>query len=296
MSELIMCLLIGFCGGLLGGFLGIGGSLVFIPALSIFLDGDSDKQHLFQAAAMGVNLFVALAAVVKHIRAKVVRADAVMRMAPAALIMIFVGVWTSNHFEGAVLARIFAIFLVYVIGMNLRKIVKQIGKMKLEKQEARAAVLNGEANSTNSDTAGTSSNNGSNPRRGNVTTPRGLFVGSVMGYMAGLLGIGGGGIAVPLQQVVYRTPLRQCIGTSTAVICITAGFGAIYKNYSLHTLVDGKFTFVDDSLPLIMAIVPTAIVGAYIGATLTHYIPTLYLRIAFVVLLFFAALKMFGWL
>ncbi len=268
MDELLICLAIGLAGGVLGGFLGIGGSLIIIPALTIAF---GEQQHLYQASAMVVNLFVGLAALTRHLRAQVVRMDAIYRMAPPAIVCILLGVWASNHFSGGRLAQAFAVFLVYVIVMNIRKIVVMAKKHGFGWGQPKSYP-----------------NTGKN-LPGNVTTGRGVFIGTVMGFMAGLLGIGGGGIAVPLQQVIFKTPLRQCIGTSTAVICITAGIGAIYKNLSLP---DHGYDFWEQSFPYITALVPGAIIGAYIGATLTHKLPTLWVRIAFVILLIFAGAKM----
>jgi len=62
--------LIGLAAGALGGLLGIGGSIIMIPALAIFL---GDDQHLYQAAAMVVNIAVALPAAIRHKRAGALR-------------------------------------------------------------------------------------------------------------------------------------------------------------------------------------------------------------------------------
>lgn len=249
-----------------------------IPALTIAF---GQNQHLYQASAMVVNLFVALAAVTRHLRAHSVRVDAFIRMAPVAFVAIFVGVWASNRIDGDRLKQLFSVFLIYVIVMNLRKIVNQIRKKQFTQPSSTAGASSPDQGQKT----------GPDLSRGHVTTVSAGFVGAVMGFMAGLLGIGGGGIAVPLQQVVFRTPLRQCIGTSTSVICITAGFGAIYKNL---TLGQWGISFWDHSFPVVIALVPGAVVGAYIGATLTHKLPTLWVRIAFVLLMAFVVLKTSG--
>ena len=64
--DLIALALIGLLAGLLGGLLGIGGSIVMIPAMTEVLGPD---QHLYQAAAMTVNFFVVVPAVIRHSRA-----------------------------------------------------------------------------------------------------------------------------------------------------------------------------------------------------------------------------------
>ena len=51
--------------------------------------------------------------------------------------------------------------------------------------------------------------------------------GAVMGLIAGLTGIGGGLILVPLLVFWMNVPLRQAIGTSSATIILTASGGII---------------------------------------------------------------------
>src|SRR5690606_11176718 len=58
-------------------------------------------------------------------------------------------------------------------------------------------------------------------------------VGGPMGLLAGLLGIGGGALAVPMQHLVLRMPLRNAIATSAATIASISWLGAIVKNVSL---------------------------------------------------------------
>ena len=59
--DIVMLLLTGFGAGLLGGFVGIGGSIIMIPAMLLLL---GQNQHLYQAAAMIVNVVVALSGAV----------------------------------------------------------------------------------------------------------------------------------------------------------------------------------------------------------------------------------------
>ncbi|MCH9003289.1 MAG: TSUP family transporter, partial [Planctomycetes bacterium] len=59
-------LLIGLFTGVVGGLLGVGGSIVMIPAMTEVIGPD---QHLYQAAAMIVNFFVVVPAVYQHRKA-----------------------------------------------------------------------------------------------------------------------------------------------------------------------------------------------------------------------------------
>ena len=124
------------------------------------------------------------------------------------------------------------------------------------------------------------------------------LIGAATGYMAGLLGIGGGNISVPLLQRFARLPLRQCIATTAAFMCISASVGAVRKNLALPALTDsaGLPLGLDwhESLRIAACLAPTAVLGGLIGGRLTHILPLRWVRLAFILLLAWAALDMLG--
>ncbi|MHC4947395.1 MAG: TSUP family transporter, partial [Planctomycetota bacterium] len=87
--DVVILVGLGLVAGALGGLLGIGGSVVMIPVLTLVLHRN---QHLSQAAAMIVNIFVAVPAALRHHRAEAIQWDVAARMLPAALLFILVGV------------------------------------------------------------------------------------------------------------------------------------------------------------------------------------------------------------
>lgn len=258
--NLVAVLAIGLCAGVLGGLVGVGGSTIMIPGLTFLFGYD---QHLYQAAAMIANIAVSVPAALKHRRAGALNPKALVWMLPAALVFVMVGVWVSNWevFEGEEggkwLGRLLAAFLLYVIFVNVQRLTG--------KAAAHEATVT--------------------PR---ITPGRSIFAGSFMGGFAGLLGIGGGAVAVPMQQVLLRMPLKQAIANSSAVICISAGVGSIYKNASLGQHGDSPWHGV--ALALLLA--PTCWIGGHLGAVLMHRLPTRQVRVAFVVLMVIAAWKM----
>lgn len=245
----------------MGGLLGIGGSIVMIPVLTL---GFTHNQHLAQAAAMIVNIFVAVPAVIQHHRAKAVRWDSVRYILPFGIVFIIVGVKLSNEIDGQMLQRFFGAFLLYVIYMNITKLVDKKDEPTAEDHNVRWYSCG--------------------------------FVGSITGFCAGLLGIGGGIITVPLLHRVCRMPFRQCIATSTALMCMTALIGAISKNMTLGDVPvdDGIILKVSDSLLLAACFLPTAILGGMLGAKYTHRLPLRWLRVAFILLLCWASWQMLG--
>jgi uncharacterized membrane protein YfcA len=260
--ELICLLGLGLVAGVLGGMLGIGGSIVMIPVLTLLL---GRNQQLSQAAAMIVNIFVATPAVIRHHRARAVRWDVWGRMLPMGFVFIVLGVEVSNRISHKGLELLFGAFLIYVIIVNIRKLFD-----------------------------GDKSESEENSRTG---WPASSSVGGAMGFVAGLLGVGGGIVAVPLLQRVCRLPLRQCIATSASVMCITSIVGAARKNMALEQLAEHGESLglhVTDSLLIAACLAPTAIIGGFLGAGLTHGLPLRWIRVAFILLMAAASGKFLG--
>jgi uncharacterized membrane protein YfcA len=252
--------------GVSGGLLGVGGSVVMIPAMiSIFgLGEDGSRQHLYQASAMICNFIIGVSSTVVHKKAEIVLVDVIKWLIPAGLIGILMGVGVSNiDFFSAQQSRnltmAFGVFLVYVAVYNAFKL------------RGKKAVQSG------LDVA--------NIRKsGLLTVVCGLFT----GFSAGLLGIGGGTVCVPLQQLFLKMPMKRAIGNSAAFIAAISLFGALYKNL---TLSQHGFAF-KESIRITICIVPLAILGAYWGGTLMHKLPTKMVRLAFIGVLIAASIKL----
>jgi uncharacterized protein len=260
---------IGLLAGLLGGLLGIGGSIIIIPGMVFYLSattsGYSGKdQHLLQAAAMICNFAVAAPSVWVHSRAGALMRPVVVRLLPSALIGIVLGVMASNTIlfarqNGRYLAMGLAGFLVYVVIYNSIHFLTAATKEEQIPDE---------------------------------TAPRGckvIAVGLPMGFMAGLLGIGGGVLCVPAQQLFLRIPLRQAIANSAATIACIALVGALYKNVTLAQ----HHVSMADSLRLAAMLIPTAMAGSFIGGKLTHCLPRQALRMVLIVVLSAVIIRLF---
>ncbi len=232
-----------------------------IPAL-VLLWGEN--QHLYQASAMICNFFVAASAALAHKEANVLMADVLKWLVPAAAVGVLAGVALSNsvffaHGKSYLLARLFGIFLIYVIVYNCIRFARSI--------------------------SGAAARTVSDVRR---SVPLTILSGLVTGLGAGLLGIGGGAVCVPLQQLLLKMPLRRAIANSSATIIAIAVIGALYKNLTLA----GHGVEVMDSVRIAVVIIPTAIVGGFFGGRLMHALPRDVVRAAFILLAIVAAYKM----
>lgn len=253
--------IIGLVAGVCGGLLGIGGSVVMIPGMTLVL---GPRQHLYQAAALIVNFFVAVPSVTQHVRAKAVRMGVLRMLVPGAVVGAVCGVGLSELaiFRGAgaiYLTGMFGVFLLLVAMKDMRSMFG-----------AKRADVGME--------------------RGDAWFRGVMLVGLPTGLVSGLLGVGGGVVAVPLQRRLLGVPLRSAIANSAGMIVVLSVVGAGVKHYGIwrhHAEIA-----LGEPLRLALFLIPTAAAGAWIGSRLTHVLPLKWVRIAFVLLLLVVGLRM----
>ncbi|HET8593190.1 MAG TPA: TSUP family transporter [Solirubrobacterales bacterium] len=104
MSEIAAAIL-GFAGGLLGGLLGVGGGIVFVPALTLFLD---ETQVEAEAASLLAIVPVAIVAVWRQRRYGNVRIREGLMIGALSPVGVAVGVVVANELSQRALELIFA--------------------------------------------------------------------------------------------------------------------------------------------------------------------------------------------
>ena len=262
--EYLLLSLTGLLAGVLGGMLGLGGSVIMIPLMVWILGarvGGREQIHQYQAAAMIVNFLVALPALVAHARKRAIWWRVWAYLAATALVGMVLGVQLARLFLGdaAIYLRwLVGAFFVYVAGQNILRLLRPPRQEGLPQAEVEAGPA-----------------------------WRKLAVGLPAGLLAGLLGIGGGAVAVPAQQAVLKVPLRNAIATSVALIASIAWLGAILKNVHL-----GAAGSVARSLELAACLAPTAMIGSYLGGLLTHRLDLRIVRAVFAALMALSAAKL----
>jgi len=199
-----------------------------------------------------------------HKKANVLVTDVVKLLIPSAAVAAVVGVAISNSslFAGKnsyLLARIYGVFLLYVIVYNVPKFTTtRGGAAGLDISQVKRSI------------------------------PLTVLCGFMTGLPAGLLGIGGGIICVPAQQFLLKMPLKRAIANSAATIAALSIVGAFYKNITLaqHGIA------IPDSLKIALVIIPGAIAGAFAGGRIMHKLPVNVVRAIFILLAAAACYKM----
>lgn len=251
--QIAIVMAIGLVGGMLGGLLGLGGSVFIIPALTLLL---GTNQHLFQAAALITNVFVAAAATLRHRGRGTIRTDLVPSILVASSLAAVAGVALSNLFEPKPLAGLFGAYLCYA---SLTEMIALARRVKDHPEGSR-----------------------SSPQ-----LSVGVLVGLAGGFTSGFLGIGGGAVMVPLLRRFGRLPIRQAVATSATAMIVICAIGATAKNAAIGELRNpaGELLSLRDSLLLALFLTPAAAVGGHLGATLVYKIPIAATRLVLAALL-----------
>ncbi|GAB3267943.1 sulfite exporter TauE/SafE family protein [Arthrobacter pigmenti] len=108
--------------------------------------------------------------------------------------------------------------------------------------------------------------------------PKAIAVGLGIGFLTGLLGVGGGFLIVPALTLFLGLSMSQAVGTSLVVITINsaAGFSAQATGFTI------------DWIPTLAFTIP-AIAGSLAASRLAHKLNSKHVRIAFAVLVFAVA-------
>jgi uncharacterized membrane protein YfcA len=250
---------IGLAAGLIGGLAGIGGSLVMIPGLALvfgYHDRAHTEHHVYMAAAMVINVLVAIPATRAHLQAKAVRQDLVRGVMPAMIIAIIAGTIVSNFVDGEALKLALAAFIGGYCLLNIYRVFRP------RPQENRPPEL--------------------------VSKPVLGSIGAAAGLAGGLLGLGGGAVMVPALNAFSRVKLRDAIAASAAIMVVSAAIGAVIK---VATLSQHNRSW-EEAAWLVLAMAPGALVGGYIGASLIHALPIKTVRLIVSVILLLVAIRL----
>ncbi|HEY8754326.1 MAG TPA: sulfite exporter TauE/SafE family protein [Arthrobacter sp.] len=108
--------------------------------------------------------------------------------------------------------------------------------------------------------------------------PKAVGVGLLVGFLTGLLGVGGGFLITPALTLFLGLRMKQAVGSSLAVIVINsaAGFGAHAAGFTIEW-------------PTVLSFAVPAILGSLLAARLAHRLQDKHIRVSFAMLIFAVA-------
>ena len=195
---------IGIVAGVFAGLFGIGGGIIIVPALILFAGFPLVRATGTSLAA--ILLPVGILGVAAYAKARIIDLRASLYIAAGLLASVAAGAWLANTLPVDVMRKFFAVFCLYV-GWNF---VDPVNRFRKWRGLPVAA--------------------GPEPESDPRPSPLPLVgIGLLAGVMAGLFGIGGGNIIVPLLTLGLRYPTKRAIATSLGAILFPFGIpGVIY--------------------------------------------------------------------
>ncbi|MBT3067236.1 sulfite exporter TauE/SafE family protein [Rhodoferax sp. U11-2br] len=259
--SLILALgLLGLISGFLAGLLGIGGGMIMVPFVTAILSSQGvDPQLSIKmaiATSMATIVFTSVSSLRAHHKRGAIRWDLVKSLAPG--IVLGAGIASIGVFavlKGSTLALVFALF----VGFSATQ-------MFLDKKPA--------------------------PSR-SVPGPMGLLgTGSVIGFLSGLVGAGGGFVSVPFMTWC-NVPIHAAVATSAALgfpIALANALGFVVSGSGVAQLPPYSLGYI--WFPALVVIASCSILTAPLGAAAAHKLPVKRLKRVFASVLYLLATYM----
>jgi uncharacterized membrane protein YfcA len=210
-SELLILGAAGLFAGILAGFLGIGGGTVIVPLLVAL-----NYAPVQAVATSGLSIVItALSGSIQNWRMGYLNLSQVAGIGFPAVITAQIGAYLAGIFPPYLLLLTFGLLLwlnIYLIEVRKHLTAK---KAEGEDRKESGSITNSQLPIPNSQLPN-NSNILFNPTFAKIAT------GSAAGLLAGLFGVGGGVIMVPLQILLLGESIKTAIQTSLGVIVITA--------------------------------------------------------------------------
>ena len=256
----VLFLLTGLVAGSFGGLLGLGGAIILVPALTL---GFGLPVHMAIAVSLISNIFVSLTSVISYRRRGLLHKKTILAMNVGSISGILLGTFIAAYSTASLIELIFGAFLIVII--------------------AEAVLVKREVHLEDA----------AEPERINV--PAFSTLGFFMGLLGAILGVGGGTLAVPVQNALLKVPLKNAIANSLATIVISATIGAI-----LYFIIgSGTLFSASDALTTAAIIVPGSVIGASLSTRILDKVPLKFIRCLFYLLLVYIAYTMIrsgmGW-
>ena len=247
----------GLFAGFLAGYLGIGGGLVLVPALSWIFSRDPATAHMAVqmavATSLATMLFTSMSSLLAHHKRGAILWSLVRQMIPGLLAGALLGSIIADRIGNDALASIFGVFAL-VIGLQMLR--------------------------------GTS-------RGGSASLPGWLPVtgtGLGIGTISSLLGIGGGSMTVP-WLLWHGQRVQNAVATAAACgypIAIAGTLGFVMLGDNTSTALSLGYVH----LPALAGVAVFSVLGAPLGVAAVHRSSPLLAKRFFAAFLLIVAVKM----
>ncbi|MED4602600.1 sulfite exporter TauE/SafE family protein [Paenibacillus validus] len=252
---------VGLIAATFGSLVGLGGGIIIVPAL-VYLGPLFVGQTISVSTAVGTSLavliFTALSSTLAFLKQKRVdfRSGLLyfMTCGPAAML----GSYVTQFVDAQSFQLYFGFFMMFMaILLILRDYIKPINvRWSVQRTYIDAS--------------------GQTFEYGYSLIPA-LAIGSAVGFISGLFGIGGGSLFVPAMVLLFRYPPHVATATSMFVILLSSVMGTVTK-----------LSLGEVDLWMVLCLAPTAVLGGWLGAQIASRLSSKkllwVLRISFVLI------------
>ena len=259
----IELLLIGICAGFASGLLGVGGGFLIVPLQYFLLKYIGVSPDLAMLISLATSLAIivptSLSGAYRHTRKLDNIIQPGIRLGIFGIIGGAIGGFVASGLPSRVLEIIFGCLLLFIAANNIVNIDK-------EREEARIPF-------------------------NWIST---AIIGLLVGFLSGLLGVGGGVFLIAILTFLLGFSLIEAIGTSSVFICLTAigGFlSYVVSGWGVNTF---PYSIGYVSIINFILIACFSVPLASVGAKMAHKVPQRKLKIIFSILVLYIALKMLG--
>ncbi|KTD17800.1 permease [Legionella jordanis] len=251
----------GCLAGFLAGVLGIGGGIILVPALVFIFQHNPDipshlVMHLAAGSSLAVMFLTSQSSIRAHHQLNGISWDVFRLLWPGLALGSISGVLCANFLSRGLLQGILALFLLFVAGRM---------------------IFNPAFSSTE-------------PAFPRLWINRSISFS--IGFISGLLGIGGGTLVIPYLQYC-GVELRKTIALSalaTMTIALVGMLASVMTGWSEEGLPSYSTGYV--YWPAVISLALLSSIFAPLGAKMAYLIPTKQLKYGFVILLLIVALDL----
>lgn len=244
-SRLIHSLWIGLAAGCFGGLVGVGGGVVMIPLMVAVLKISQHKAH---GTSLFAIVFTGITGAITYGMKGSVDFIASLILAVTAIFTARIGARFAHRLPEWKLKRAFGAFLIFAALILIAKpYVSELYHFEIE-GIAKIATL--------------------------------LIIGVFAGFLAGMMGVGGGIVMVPALVIMLN--FGQHIAQGTSLLCmVPAGGVGAYTHLKLGNVIK----------ELLLGLILGIIFGTYIGSNIAYALADAYLRIIFALIMIWTGIR-----
>jgi uncharacterized membrane protein YfcA len=263
LAHIIILIATGIAVGFASGLLGLGGAFIMTPVQYIVFTDMGLPTDTAVKLAFGTSLLVILPTAAsgawRHHRNRAVWWRAAIIMGSSGLVFAFVGATLAAHLPGVALKIAYG-FIVLIAG--IRMLTERQPKVETE------PVAN---------------------------TWLWVAWAIPVGLLAGIFGIGGAIVMIPVMVLALKFELHNAIATSLGIMIFSSIGGIIgYIVNGIGVIDLPPYSIGYINLPSWFLLALTGVSMAQVGAIVAHKMPAEQLKYIFIIVLFYMGLKMIG--